>query len=318
VVEVPKVSPMRRIAILLTAAFAAVAPLGCEWLNRNKGPQDIGKNTPNDGRLEERPAKDFVAYLNRQASYVSTVRYDDVSLKATIPGQSFIPTLRSGMLVCQKPRNFRMQAGLAIGGDQIDIGSNPQELWMFVKQPKPQFLFCSHTDFPKLQDDLPVPFEPDWVLLALGMTPYDPNKPYIIEKDDRTRTYKLICDDTTSTGQRVRRITEFAGNTSDGTTPQIRRHIIQQPDRNGWTTVTVAEIQKVQTMESGVDPSTRQKFYVQVPTQILLEWPLQKVKMDLTLGRIKLNQTEETTLFSKPNRIDNTSPVNLADLRYQR
>ena len=74
-----------------------------------------------------------------------------------------------------------MQAGLAFGGDQLDLGSNPQELWLFVKQPKPSYVFCSHTDFAKVQEDLPVPFEPDWVLQALGMTTWDPAKPYRVE-----------------------------------------------------------------------------------------------------------------------------------------
>jgi hypothetical protein len=294
---------------------AIVASSGCTWFDKQKPGWSDGKGPPPTARgngLEERPAKDFVAYLNRQASYVNTVRYDDVNVKATVPGQAFVPTLRSGMMVCQKPRGFRMQAGLAFGGDQLDLGSNKDELWLFVKQPKPTFVFCSHSDFPKVQDELPVPFEPDWVLQALGMTYYDPNKPYQIEKDDRTRTYRLISDETTSTGQRIRRITEFAGQTSDGTLPQVKRHLMQHPDRTGnYTTVAIAEVVRVQTMEAGGG----QKAFVQVPTQVVLDWPVQKVKMDLTLGKVKLNQTEQPALFAKPSKLGDTSPINLAEMR---
>jgi len=300
---------MRRIRVILAAALALSA--GCNWFDKRKGEEKI---TPvsRGGGLEERPAKDFVGYLNRQAGYVNTVRYDDVNVKATVPGQSFVPTLRSGLMVCQKPRSFRMQAGLAFGGDQLDLGSNKEELWLFVKQPKPTFVFCSHTDFPRVQEDLPVPFEPDWVLQALGMTTYDPAKPYQIEKDERSRTYRLICDDTTSTGQRIRRVTEFAGGTSEGSLPQVKRHLMQHPDLTGnFTTVAIAEILRVQTMETASIP----RAFVQVPTQVVLEWPVQKVKMELTLGKVKLNQTEQPVLFAKPSRISDTAPVNLAEMR---
>jgi hypothetical protein len=298
---------MRRISVILIAAV--VASSGCNWFDKRKGEDKITPVSREKGGLEERPAKDFVSYLNRQAGYVNTVRYDDVNVKATIPNQSFVPTLRSGMMVCQKPRSFRMQAGMAFGGDQLDLGSNKEELWLFVKQPKPTFLFCSHADFPKVQDDLPVPFEPDWVLQALGMTSFDPSKVYQIEKDERTRTYRLICDDTTATGQKIRRITEFAGSTSDGSSPQVKRHLMQHPDRNGnYTTVAIAEVIKVQTMETGT-------AYVQVPTHVVLDWPVQKVKMDLTLGKVKLNLTEQPALFAKPAKISDTSPINLAEMR---
>jgi len=298
---------MRRISVTLAAAL--VASTGCNWFDKRKADDKVKPEPRDDGRLQDRPAADFVSYLNRQASYVNTVRYDDVNVKATIPNQSFVPTLRSGMMVCQKPRSFRMQAGLAFGGDQLDLGSNKDELWLYVRQPKPTFLFCSHSDFPKVQEELPVPFEPDWVLQALGMTTYDPAKPYRIEKDERNRTYRLICDDVTSNGQKIRRVTEFEGGKSDGTSPQVKRHLMQQPDRTGnYATVAVAEVQRVQTMESG-------GAYVQVPTHVVLEWPVQKVKMDLTLGKVKLNQTEQLALFTKPARIGDTPPINLAEGR---
>lgn len=302
---------MRRNILWLLFAVALGLSAGCAWLDKIR-PEPKPANT---GALKPKKPEEFVTYLNRQSNAVQSVRYDDVGLKATIPGSSWIPALRSGVMVAQKPKNFRMQAGFALGGDQLDIGSNSQEFWMYVKQPKPTYLFCSHADFPKVQDELPVPFEPDWALQALGLTTYDTTKAYEVETSDKNRVYYLKWPDTTPAGQKVMKVVEFAGDASEGTQPQVRRHRIMSQTTTGWQTDLLAEIHKVTVLDGGVDPQTQQRVNVQVPTEVTLEWPQQKVRLALSLGKAKLNASESAALFSKPASIDNANPVNLADFR---
>ena len=302
---------MRRIARALGFLLALGLVTGCAWLDRIKDPKPPGPA----GALKPKKAEEFVAYLNRQSGYVQSLRYDDVGLKATIPGQPWVPALRSGMMVAQKPKNFRMQSGFALGGDQLDIGSNSQEFWMYVKQPKPTYLFCTHADFPKVQEDLPVPFEPDWVMQALGMATYDPARAYDVEISEKNRAYYLRYEDTTPTGQKVVKVTEFAGESTEGAVPQVRKHLILMHAKTGWQTLMSAEVHKVTVLDAGPDGATGQRAAVQVPTDVTLEWPQQKVKLALTLGKAQLNTREEAVLFSKPAKIDNASPVNLADFR---
>ena len=301
---------MRRIAPLLAIIAALGSFAGCAWLDKMRPDPK-----PGTGALKPKKSEEFVSYLNRQSGFIQTVRYDDVSLKATIPGQSWVPALRSGMMVAQKPKNFRMQAGLALGGDQLDIGSNSQEFWMYVKQPKPTYLFCTHADFPRVQDDLPVPFEPDWVIQALGMSTYDATRKYEVETSEKEGAYYLKWEDTTPAGQKVMKVTEFAGDSTEGSQPQVRKHVVLTQTKTGWQKTMIAEIHKVSVQDAGTDPQTGQRAFVQVPTDVTLEWPQQKVKLALSLGKPQLNTREETVLFSKPPKIDNASPVNLADFR---
>ncbi len=300
---------MRRIAPRLAILIALGMFAGCSWLDKVRPDPKVGT-----GVLKVKQPDEFVTYLNRQSGYISSVRYDDVGLKATIPDQAWIPALRNGVMVAQKPKNFRMQAGLAIGGDQLDIGSNAQEFWMYVKQPKPTYLFCTHADFPKVQNDLPVPFEPDWVLQALGMSTYDTSKKYEVEINEKAHVYYLKTDDTNAAGLKIMRVTEFAGDATDGTQPQVRRHLIRTQANGVWQTTMIAEIHKVTSLDV-VDPQTGLRTAVQVPTDVTLEWPLQKVKLALSLGKPQLNTREEVALFSKPPTIGNANPVNLADYR---
>lgn len=304
---------MRPLRVFLLGGAVALAA-GCGWLDKIKGRPAVPAE-----KLDPKSAKDFVAFLNRQAGFVQTIRYDSVSLKADLPDVRVpIPRMNSGLLVCGKDRTFRLQAGYIVGGDQLDVGSNAQEMWMYVQTPKPTYLVCSHADFPRVQNDLPVPFEPDWVLQALGLTTFPDQTDYRCDLIEKDRVYRLSYDDQSANGQPLKKVIEFAGDRADGSAPQVRRHLVyaQSADTRKWELQTVAEIKQVQTVSAGTDPATGLPAMVQVPTQLLLEWPKQKVKMDLRLGDIKVNDGKTpATMFARPATIGNVQPINLAEYR---
>ncbi|MCU0702793.1 MAG: hypothetical protein MUF18_02260 [Fimbriiglobus sp.] len=307
---------MRRVLAVLMAA-AAVAPTGCNLLPSKPSPSPAIRGGTE--KIARHDPQEFVGYLNRQAGYAQTLRYNDLDLKVSVPGQGFIPSLSNGMVVCGQPNNFRMTAGMAIGAKQLDVGANAAEMWMYVKMSQTPYLFCSHQEFPSVQDALPVKFEPSWVMQALGMATYDPNKPYRVEVDEKGRSYQLLYPDTTAGGQRVLKMTEFAADTMSGAAPQVRRHVVMTED--GKKVIAEAKIRKVSEQVVGTDTQKR-PVVLQVPTELLLEWPQEQTKMDLVLGRISVNErmTAENLndLFSKPARIGNATPVNLTDVLYGR
>lgn len=302
---------MRRVLAILVAA-AGVLPAGCLLPNKatNTPPAHVGT-----GKITERPAEEFVGYLNRQAGYAQTVRYNDLDLKVSLPGQGFVPALSNGMVVCGQPNNFRMTAGMALGGKQLDVGANDREMWMYVKMSQTPYLYCSHQEFTQVQDALPVKFEPMWVMQALGMATYDTRKQYTLRVDEKGRNYQLMYPDVTAGGQRVQKMTEFAADTMTGTVPQVRRHVVMSED--GRKVIAEARIRKVSEQVVGTDPQSRKAIYLQVPTELVLEWPQEQTKMDLVLGRITVNERmtadDLDAMFSKPARIGGVSPVSIRD-----
>lgn len=303
---------MRRVLTMCVAA-AGLLSAGC-LLPPNKSANPTARL--GTGKIAPHEPEEFVAYLNRQAGYTQTVRYNDLDLKATLPGQGFIPSLSNGMIVCSQPNNFRMTAALALGGRQLDVGANSAEMWMYVKMSPNPYLYCSAQDFPAVQDQLPVKFEPGWVMQALGMATYDPKKPYAVKIDEKGRTYQLTYPDVTAGGQRVLKMTEFAADEMSGTAPQVRRHVVMTED--GKKVIAEARIRKVSEQMVGTDPKTQTPVYLQVPTELVLEWPQEQTKMDLVLGRItvneKMSQSEFDAMFAKPAKIGGSSPENLVDL----
>jgi len=297
--------------LLVALASASLVAGGCNIF----GPKKPVDNIPvSRSKIKEREASEFVDFLNRQSNALQTVRYEDVALSVKMPGQ-WVPRLPRGLIVCGKPNSVRMTAAAAIGPNQLDVGSNDREMWMYVKMAETPFVYCSHADFGKVQATLPVKFEPDWVLQALGMSNYDERKEYSLRVNERDRTYWLGYPETTSAGDEVYKITEIAADEAFGTRPQIKGHRVYAKDRK--TLIAEAKIVKVAEQTVGSDQRTGGPIVVQVPTEVSLEWPRENVRMELSLGGITVNERmtsrQHEELFERPKTLGNASPINLAE-----
>jgi hypothetical protein len=296
-----------RIAVLV----AALAPAGCEWL-KNTRDQPLPKP---GGPVPKMQTSQLVAYLNQQANSLRTIEYSDVKLAATEAGRDY-PTLRDCYLAAARPRFFRLECGTAFTSKELDLGSNDREFWMYAKRlDGPNYFFCSHDDFAHKAVRFPVPFDPDWVMMALGMTPYDPDGKYTLETDERRQLYVMRQETTTRQGQPVTKTTLFNVDWDYGGKPVVRGHQIQ--DAKG-TVVCQAAIKSVKTVDPATGKAaTRVTGFVQVPTHVTLEWPQQKFTMELDLRGERVNEdlgTRAAALFARPD-IRGTDPIDLA--RYQ-
>src|SRR5439155_23433913 len=114
-------------------------------------------------------AEQLVAYLNDNARRLQSIESRDVQLDASMKWETFGLT---GVMVCQKPRNFRLMAKAA-SMSMADVGSNQDEFWFWVGKSDPPYLFhCSHQDFAQGRSQVKFPLQPDWVMVALGMAEY--------------------------------------------------------------------------------------------------------------------------------------------------
>lgn len=314
---------MRTVLILTAAVLLPITGTGCALMQWIKGKDDYAQHTPTpSGPVESVSAGDLVGYLNRQSGYLTSVRYPDVAISITgprpgDPRRTETNTLNSSTLVCAKPRNFLLVGGKNVVGDLVHIGSNDREFWLLTQSPLPrEYVYCSHADFQAGRGELPIPFDPDWALQALGMAAFPPDAAYKVEADERTREHVLSFPGRTPQGQTVTKAIVFAADPAGGTNPQVRRHLVL--DAAGKT-VASAEVLKAATHPAGTDPTTGRPVYVQVPSRVLLKWPQQKFEMDLTLGRATVNEvipeSEAQQLFTRPTG-RGVNPINLAEARF--
>ncbi len=93
----------------------------------------------------------------------------------SVPG---LPSLRA-LVAYQRQRNFRLRADTPFTGPEIDLGSNDQLFWFWVKRNQPPGLFfCRHDQFATSAARPMVPIEPDWLIRALGVVSFEPGIAY--------------------------------------------------------------------------------------------------------------------------------------------
>ena len=309
---------------VVLVALVLAPSVGCSWLRDVSG---IGPRNPAGGGGPIKPvdANDLVAYVNSHADRLQSVSYGDVSV-STREGVLLKPlmTLR-GNLAASQPRNFRMVAEGGVVAAKVDMGSNQDLFWVSLRVPtqQPVFVFASHADFETGKAQLPgnVPFEPEWVMQALGMTHLPKGADYRVEVDDKTRSYRLIWSAKTPGGQDVKKEIVFAVDDADSKRdqPQIRKHVIRDVRGN---VICAAEVKTAKTIAAGgTDPTTKLPYVLQYPTEVVLKWEEQKVEMTLILSGATVNQPmspqDADRLFRLPDASRaGVNPINLAEARF--
>jgi len=232
---------------------------------------------------------DLVRYLNRESKKLQAITCQDLDIDVKDKG-ILVPTVR-GNMICQKPRNFRL-TGKAAGSPQIDFGSNDEQFWFWVKQGAPVLFHCNYSDFEK-GVNMPFPFQPEWVVQALGMSEYSDPANYQVEV--KGNQIELI-ENSTVQGKPVRKTTRFNSAIVAPPTPQITGYVML--DANGKTLCS-ASVKEVRQMQL---PNGEWAIY---PRKVQLEWPIEQMRLELTLDKVSLNQAigqEQTTrLFTRPN-----------------
>jgi hypothetical protein len=245
----------------------------------------------------------LVDYLNDNAHRVHSFECSELSLDCR---QGVQTVGLHGKMVCQKPRNFRMGAN-ALGSQQVDLGSNDQEFWYWIGKADPPYLFhCSYADFPRASGRMPFPFQPDWIMEAMGIGEYGPAEKYQVV--DRGKTLELVEQTVSPAGERVRKVTVFNRTQTRGADPQVLAHMLQ--DANG------KEICGAYVSEVRQDPATG----AILPHRIRLVYPTERIELKLKLDEVAVNRPIDAQrtalLFSRPN-LSNVQAFDLARDIYQ-
>jgi hypothetical protein len=282
--------PSRRSICVLASAFCVLLG-GCNIFRARPEPPDA-KAPPVPTVSRDKPTPQLlVKYLNDEADKLHSIETHDLQIDVRVPGSSV--SLESGSLLCQKPRFFRL-TGKKLGMQQVLVGSNDDRFWFYVKQdPSDALYHCSYTDFEKGAVDLPFPFEPEWVLEALGMA-HTNASPSMKVEDDKT-TYRLI-EDTTMRGKPVRRVTVFYKGNARGEQPQVKSRTLYDSQDKVICAATIKTVTRIPVERGANTKST----YVTCPQIVKLEWPAQQTELILDLGRMKVNERLSMESFQMP------------------
>jgi hypothetical protein len=283
-------SLLRRPQFCVIALAACVAmQSGCN-IFRPKPETPDAKAPPVPVGNRAKPSPDeLVRYLNAQAGLVQSMEARDISLTARAQGSS--PPTLDGTLLVQKPKYFKL-TGKFLGSQEVLVGSNEERFWFYIPRAQDALYHCSYTDFEK-GVELPFPFDPEWVLEALGMAQIGKNTAMRVDEDKTT--YRLV-EEATLHGQKVRKVTVFYKGPAEREQPQVKARIVYDERDKVICMATVKSVSRVLVDKT---PDGR-PVYATVPQAIKLEWPAQDTELVLDLGKVKINGQLSMESFQMP------------------
>jgi hypothetical protein len=228
----------------------------------------------------------LIGYLNFYSQQVQSIDVKDLDLDARQDGQG--AGLR-GWLVCQKPRNFRLVAKV-VANPEIDMGSNNDEFWYWIRrmEPHPYLFHCSYGDLNAGRARLPFPFQPEWVMEALGMAEYSANDSYRVQV--KATTLELVKETRSPQGAPVRKVTVFQRAAAPFPKPQVVAHVLQDAQGHEICSAKIVEVQRVGNAV--------------IPKQVVLTCPAEKMELKMWLGDAQVNDRSvdqrAARLFGRP------------------
>lgn len=150
--------------IVVTGLFCATGascPRNRQLLNDN-APVVLTPNTS---------LEDVIRVVNTNSSRVQKIQSTGATLTVARPG---VPSIEANYAF-ERPQRFRLRAETRLTGPELDLGSNDEIYWMWVKQNDEKAVYWGrHDQFYQsaARNILPVP--PNWLIEALGVVEMDP------------------------------------------------------------------------------------------------------------------------------------------------
>jgi hypothetical protein len=244
--------------------------------------------------LEGATRDQIVAAVNQNSSRIQSITATGVTI--TIPDMLGLPLL-SGNMAAERPGRFRLTAG-TIAGQELDIGSNDDLFWMWVRRNQPPAVyFCRHAQFANSNIRQFMPIEPSWLLAAMGIVDIDPasviDGPVPSARGQGTVELRSWLP---SASGRLQRITVVDAR---------RAWVVEQDiyDLSGTTLIASARADSHRYYE---------REQVSLPDRVTIQFPTANLRMTINLGPVQINQlaADRGQLFALPT-ISGSQPVDL-------
>ena len=279
---------MHRTALLLATLLLTVCASGANC------PHFLGAYSPVMPRvLPTTPTlADVANVVNSNSARIQSLYTTDAEIY--VPG---LPKARANIAL-DRPRRFRLRADTLLTGPEVDLGSNDELFWFWVRRaPEAAIYYCRHEQFEASLARSVLPVEPEWLIDALGVATLDP-------AGDNSGPVPV--------GQgRLRIETRLPRPRGD-----LRRIMIIDEAR-GWVLEQHLYDAAGQHLASALLSGHYREPLANVilPRSVKILWPQTKFEMTIELTKLAVNQLsgDPQQLWAMPNYGAATPPVNLAD-----
>jgi len=211
----------------------------------------------------------------------------------SVPG---VPRL-SAQVACEPPRRFRLRAQTSLTGNELDLGSNDDLFWLWIRRHEPAvMLFCRHDRYADSSARRLLPIRADWMPELLGLVRFAPNDRH--EGPFPTADGRLEIRSTIES--------------PDG--PLLKSTLLQAAtglvEEQHLFTAAGERLASVRTSRHRVDPNSG----AALPRLVEISWPASGVEFKLEITSLVVNTpaTDPGQLWQMP-AYEGYEPVDLAD-----
>jgi hypothetical protein len=233
--------------------------------------------------MEGASREQIIAAVNQNSSRIQSLTVTGATI--TVPDMLGLPLL-SGNIAAERPGRFRLTAGTAVTGQEMDMGSNDELFWIWIRRNQPPGVyFCRHAQFANSNIRQMMPVEPSWLLAALGMVDLDPAGVFdgpLPRADGKVELRSWLP----SASGNLQRVTVIDARRAW----VVEQHIY---DQSGKTLLAsaVAESHQYYPLEQ-----------VSLPQVVSIRLPPANIALKISLGTVQINQltADRTQLWTMP------------------
>jgi len=282
----------RAVALMVVAAALASTGAACPQALRGYqvGTLPLPRTLPAQPTLDQ-----IIATVHDNTQRVRSYMAPQAVL--IVPG---VPRL-SAQVASEPPRRFRLRAQTAVTGSELDIGSNDDLFWLWIRRHQPPvMLHCRHDQYAQSSARRLLPIRAEWMPELLGLVQFRPEDrhdgPFPLP-DGRIEIRTRIASAGGGADGEMLKSTIL-----DGTTGLVlEQHLF---------TVAGERLASARTTKHRVDPQSG----AALPRFVEVSWPTSGIEFQLEISAISTNvpASDPGQLWQMP-AYEGYQPIDLAD-----
>ncbi len=240
---------------------------GCAGIGgfRFRGSRDQLAAVPRPRFSDDPQMEEVVDHLNQNVRKLHSWQAHSVKIRANNMSLS-------GTLAVEEGQHLRLVVQ-SIVGHEVDMGSNDDVFWIWAKRMEPSYVYCRHDQIEGARQALGVPFEPEWLMQALGVAPIETTN-LTMQIDPSGQHARLVQPVLTAHGHPIQKVMQV-----DLVRGVITEHCIY--DARG------AKVAQAHLDDFRID---KQSGAV-LPRRVKLDWPQNQMSLVMNLGQVEINPT---------------------------
>lgn len=261
--RINRIETIRAVVVAVTLVCTLPGCVGFRGFGWRHGGDPLA-GAPRPRWADDPQVEEVVDHLNRNVNKLEAWRANSVRIRA-----NNMPL--SGTLAVERGRHLRLVVN-SIAGNEVDMGSNDDLFWIWAKRmPPPEYVYCRHEHTEVVRQAMGIPFEPEWLMQALGVAPLQ-SAGMKLEIEPTLHQARLVQQVTSAHGQPLRKVILV-----DLPRGVILEHSVY--DYNGKP-IAIARLD---------DHLLDKASGVVLPRRVKLDWPQSDMSLVMNLGQIEVN-----------------------------